>query len=70
MQCPVKHLMESQQRQSIASETNQAILWHMNHRTEPKLSYLVKMLAWCQDKLEGRNVKFPRLQDLQLSATQ
>jgi glucose-induced degradation protein 8 len=67
MKCPVKHLMESQQRQSIASEMNKAILRHLNHRTEPKLAHLVKMLAWCQDKLEGKNVKFNRLQDLQLS---
>jgi hypothetical protein len=64
--CPVKHLMESKQRQGIASEMNRAILRNLNHNTEPKLAQLVKMLSWCQDKLEAR-AEFPRLQDLQLS---
>lgn len=61
--CPCKHLMELQQRQMIASELNKAILARLNHSTESKLASLVKMLAWCQDRLESR-AKFPKLTDL------
>eukprot|EP00892_Ulva_mutabilis_P011004 jgi/Ulvmu1/8276/UM041_0087.1 len=63
--CPCKHLMELQQRQMIASELNKAILARLNHSTESKLASLVKMLAWCQDRLESR-AKFPRLTDLKI----
>ena len=63
--CPCKHLMELQQRQMIASELNKAVLARLNHSTESKLASLVKMLAWCQDRLESR-AKFPKLTDLKI----
>lgn len=51
----------------IASEVNAAIL-KMEHQemTYPKtkLSVLLKLILWAQEKLDKKNAKYPKMKDL------
>lgn len=49
----------------VASEVNAAIL-KMEHQetTVPKISTVLKLILWAQDKLNKKNVKYPKMTDL------
>lgn len=55
----------------IASEVNAAIL-KMEHQelTYPKtkLSVLLKLILWAQEKLDKKNAKYPKITDLAAAA--
>jgi len=59
----VELLMPSQ-RQATAAELNAAILTSQSHGKDPKLPWLIRMLAWGETMLEERVGSFPKL-DLQ-----
>lgn len=49
----------------VASELNAAILKIENQdATSPKLSTLLKLILWAQDKLDRKKMKYPRMSDL------
>lgn len=49
----------------IASEVNAAILKMEHHdSTLPKLSTLLKLILWAQDKLDKKSAKYPKMTDL------
>jgi hypothetical protein len=58
--CPVKHLLDMQQRQKTAGELNSAILGKLNLNRESKLSVLTKMVVWGESKLEAK-ISFPKV---------
>ncbi|CAH1117831.1 unnamed protein product [Phaedon cochleariae] len=63
--CPFGDLLAPSHRQKVASEVNAAIL-KMEHQeaTAPKISTLLKLILWAQDKLNKKNIKYPKLTDL------
>lgn len=50
------------------SEVNAAIL-RMEHQesTLPKLSILLKLILWAQDKLDKKSSKYPKMTDLAMA---
>ncbi|XP_017771341.1 PREDICTED: glucose-induced degradation protein 8 homolog [Nicrophorus vespilloides] len=64
---PFGDLLQPTHKQKIASEVNAAIL-KMEHQecTLPKLSTLLKLILWAQDKLDKKNPKYPKMTDLSL----
>jgi hypothetical protein len=61
---PFSDLLQSVQRQRLASEVNSAILEFENLESNAKLTILIKMLLWSQDLLDRRNINYPRMIDL------
>lgn len=62
---PFGDLLAPSHRQKIASEVNAAILKSQNQEnTAPKVSTLLKLILWAQDKLYKKNAKFPKMVDL------
>ncbi|XP_056643658.1 glucose-induced degradation protein 8-A homolog [Diorhabda carinulata] len=62
---PFGDLLAPSHRQKVASEVNAAIL-KMEHQenTAPKISTLLKLILWAQEKLNKKNVKYPKIVDL------
>ncbi|XP_050306654.1 glucose-induced degradation protein 8-B homolog [Anthonomus grandis grandis] len=62
---PFGDLLSPSHRQKVASEVNAAIL-KMEHQetTGPKISTLLKLILWAQEKLNKKNVKYPKMTDL------
>ncbi|ENN77313.1 hypothetical protein D910_08871 [Dendroctonus ponderosae] len=62
---PFGDLLEPSHRQKVAGEVNAAIL-KMEHQesTAPKISTLLKLILWAQEKLNKKNVKYPKMTDL------
>ncbi|EFA03726.1 glucose-induced degradation protein 8 homolog [Tribolium castaneum] len=62
---PFGDLLAPSHRQKIASEVNAAIL-KMEHQetTASKISTLLKLVLWAQDKLHKKNVRYPKMTDL------
>ncbi|XP_060526091.1 glucose-induced degradation protein 8 homolog [Cylas formicarius] len=62
---PFGDLLAPSHRQKVASEVNAAIL-KMEHQenTAPKISTLLKLILWAQEKLNAKNVKYPKMTDL------
>ncbi|XP_030751165.1 glucose-induced degradation protein 8-B homolog [Sitophilus oryzae] len=62
---PFADLLAPSHRQKIASDVNAAIL-KMEHQetTSPKISTLLRLILWAQDKLNKKNVKYPKMTDL------
>ncbi|XP_022918775.2 glucose-induced degradation protein 8-B homolog [Onthophagus taurus] len=65
MSSPFGDLLQPQHRQKVASEVNAAIL-KMEHQesTMPKISTLLKLILWSQDKLDKKSTKYPKMTDL------
>ncbi|KAJ8982073.1 hypothetical protein NQ317_001482 [Molorchus minor] len=65
---PFGDLLAPSHRQKVASEVNAAIL-KMEHQetTAPKISTLLKLILWAQEKLNKKNVKYPKMIDLATS---
>jgi hypothetical protein len=61
---PFSDLLQSVQRQRLASEVNSSILEYENLESTAKLNVLIKMLLWSQDLLNKRSVSYPRINDL------
>lgn len=61
---PFADLLQSVQRQKLASEVNSSILEFENLESNAKLNILIKMLLWSQDLLDKRNVSYPKMTDL------
>ncbi|KAJ8916227.1 hypothetical protein NQ315_016366 [Exocentrus adspersus] len=62
---PFGDLLAPSHRQKVASEVNAAILKMEHHETTaPKISTLLKLILWAQDKLNKKNVKYPKMTDL------
>ncbi|KAJ8964796.1 hypothetical protein NQ314_004603 [Rhamnusium bicolor] len=55
----------SELERTVASEVNAAIL-KMEHQetTAPKISTLLKLILWAQEKLNKKNIKYPKMTDL------
>lgn len=62
---PFGDLLQPSHRQKIASEVNAAIL-KMEHQeaTLPKISTLLKLILWSQDKLDKKHTNYPKITDL------
>lgn len=62
---PFGDLLQPAHRQKVASEVNAAIL-KMEHQesTLPKLSTLLKLILWAQEKLDKKNAKYPKMTNL------
>ncbi|XP_018569289.1 glucose-induced degradation protein 8 homolog [Anoplophora glabripennis] len=62
---PFGDLLAPSHRQKVASEVNAAIL-KMEHQetTVPKISTVLKLILWAQEKLNKKNVKYPKMTDL------
>ncbi|KAK9869724.1 hypothetical protein WA026_003461 [Henosepilachna vigintioctopunctata] len=62
---PFGDLLAPSHRQKIASEVNAAILKLENQEcTAPKISSLLKLILWAQDKLNKKSTKYPKMVDL------
>lgn len=61
---PFADLLQSVQRQRLASEVNSSILEYENSESTAKLNTLIKMLLWSQDLLDKRGVIYPKITDL------
>ncbi|KAG5883111.1 hypothetical protein JTB14_004645 [Gonioctena quinquepunctata] len=63
--CPFGDLLAPSHRQKVASEVNAAIL-KMEHQetTAPKISTLLKLILWAQEKLNKKNMKYPKMTNL------
>ncbi|KAL3282400.1 hypothetical protein HHI36_005585 [Cryptolaemus montrouzieri] len=62
---PFGDLLAPAHRQKIASEVNAAILKLENQEcTAPKISTLLKLILWAQDKLNKKSAKYPKMVDL------
>ena len=61
---PFSDLLQSVQRQRLASELNSAILEYEHVESTAKLNTLIKMLLWSQDLLDKKGVAYPRMSDL------
>lgn len=62
---PFGDLLAPAHRQKIASEVNAAILKLENQEcTAPKISTLLKLILWAQDKLNQKKCKYPKMIDL------
>jgi glucose-induced degradation protein 8 len=59
-QCPVGNLLAMAQRQRTANELNAAILEKFDQEQEPRLTSMLKILTWGQEKLAAK-VDFPRV---------
>ena len=59
---PFADLLEQPHRQKIASELNAAILkYEHGSDSEPKIIFLIKLIAWAQSKLNKAKVILPRI---------
>ena len=56
---PIVQLMRRSQRIKVAKELNSAILENGGQGTETKLSGLVRLMAWAEEKLEKSGVNLP-----------
>lgn len=56
---PISQLMRRSQRVKVAKELNAAILESQGQGMETKLSGLVRLMAWGEDKLEKAGVTLP-----------
>ncbi|CAH1981558.1 unnamed protein product [Acanthoscelides obtectus] len=62
---PFGDLLAPSHRQKVASEVNAAILKMEHHETtSPKISTLLKLILWAQEKLNKKNIKYPKMTDL------
>nr|XP_022918775.1 glucose-induced degradation protein 8 homolog [Onthophagus taurus] len=65
MSSPFGDLLQPQHRQKVASEVNAAILkTEHQESTMPKISTLLKLILWSQDKLDKKSTKYPKMTDL------
>jgi len=56
---PIMQLMKRAQRVKVAKELNSAILESQGNGTETKLTGLVKLMSWGEEKLESSGVNLP-----------
>ena len=56
---PIMQLMKRAQRVKVAKELNSAILESQGNGTETKLTGLVQLMAWGEEKLESSGVVLP-----------
>jgi len=56
---PIMQLMKRAQRVKVARELNSAILESQGNGTETKLTGLVKLMSWGEEKLEASGVSLP-----------
>lgn len=50
----------------MASELNSAILKIEHHEnTSPRIINLLKLILWAQAELDKRNLKYPKMKDLE-----
>jgi glucose-induced degradation protein 8 len=61
---PFCDLLQTVQRQRLASEVNSAMLEYENLESQSKLSTLIKMLVWSQDLLDKRSINYPKMIDM------
>jgi len=61
---PYGELLNTSQRQKVASEVNSALLEMEDEESTSKLSSLLKLLLWAQDELDRSKVKYPKLTNL------
>ncbi|XP_023015704.2 GID complex subunit 8 homolog protein Houki [Leptinotarsa decemlineata] len=63
--CPFGDLLAPSHRQKVVSEVNAAIL-KMEHQetTTSKISTLLKLILWAQEKLTKKNYKYPKMTNL------
>lgn len=64
IESPFSDLLQSVQRQRLASEVNSAILEFENSEPTAKLNILIRMLLWSQELLDKRSIVYPKMTDL------
>ena len=63
---PLAHFLSEEQRETLASELNEAILNSQMLQKDPLLSLLLKRLSWAQLQLAER-IDFPMIPDLNVT---
>ncbi|KAF7275873.1 hypothetical protein GWI33_011186 [Rhynchophorus ferrugineus] len=62
---PFADLLSPSHRQKIASDVNAAILKLENQEpSSPKISTLLRLILWAQEKLTKKNLKYPKMTDM------
>ena len=61
---PFSTLLEHSQRLKVVSELNTAILASQHKDGSTQLCNAMKLVVWCQQQLEKRNIAFPKLNNV------
>ncbi|CAF0947030.1 unnamed protein product [Didymodactylos carnosus] len=64
LESPYGYLMQLSHRQQVANEINSALLIYQNDESESDLSILVRMAHYMQDKLDQKNLRYPKMSDV------
>ena len=64
LESPYGYLMQTSHRQQVANEINSALLIYQNDESESDLSMLVRMATYMQDKLDQKQLRYPKLIDI------
>ena len=64
LESPYGYLMQVSHRQQVANEINSALLIYQNDESESDLSMLVRMATYMQDKLDQKQLRYPKLIDI------
>jgi len=61
---PYGYLMQLSHRQQVANQINANLLIYQNDESQSDLSMLVRMANYMQDKLDGKQLRYPKLVDI------
>ncbi|CAF3407961.1 unnamed protein product [Rotaria socialis] len=64
LESPYGYLMQISHRQQVANEINSALLIYQNDESESDLSMLVRMATYMQEKLDNKQLRYPKLVDI------
>ena len=64
LESPYGNLMQISHRQQVANEINSALLIYQNDESESDLSMLVRMATYMQEKLDNKQLRYPKLVDV------
>lgn len=64
LESPYGYLMQISHRQQVANEINSALLIYQNDESESDLSMLVRMATYMQEKLDHKQLRYPKLIDI------
>ena len=62
--CPFGNLLDHSQRLKVVSELNTAILSSQHKDGTTQLCAAMKLVMWCQQQLEKRNIVFPKMDNI------
>lgn len=64
LESPYGYLMQISHRQQVANQINSALLIYQNDQSESDLSMLVKMATYMQEKLDQKQLRYPKLVEI------